>query len=270
MARVGISLALLVSLTGCSKAVISGTLTDGLTNQPVAEQRLVIKADSDSASLTCQAFETTTDASGAFTFGDACTGTGYTLSVGDDTWWIPEGTQIADGGAEGLALSAWRNGPGEGLYHLSGGDFNAIRTTADVRTTKIYKSEEDVRMPWDTIPARLTRIAPGEYLVINGPRTVEKMEIHPAIKSEARRFGNTSEWEDMGAWTYIGVRFEDDTTFERVAAKLDDSKVITKAGGDRAGKYIPAEALEAGRYALLEPEGRVVTLLDVGPAPAEE
>ena len=53
MTRVGISLALLVSFTGCSKAVIGGTLTDGLTNQPVAEQRLVIKADSDSASLTC-------------------------------------------------------------------------------------------------------------------------------------------------------------------------------------------------------------------------
>ena len=167
-------------------------------------------------------------------------------------------------------MTAWRNAPGEGLYHLSGGEFNAIRSTADVRTAKIYMSEEEVRMPWDTIPARLTRISPGEHLVINSPRTVEQMEIHPAIRSGPRRFGDKSEWEDMMDWTYIGTRFEDDTTFERVPTKLDGSKVITKTGGERAGKYIPSEALEAGRYALLTPEGRVVTLLDVGPVPEGE
>ncbi len=258
----------LTFLVGCSSASIEGTLTDGLTGAPVAETRLVAKAVSADASMTCQAFEATTDAEGKFAIADVCTGTAYAVEVKDDTWWAPDLGEVADGGVQGLAVEVWRNSKGSGLYHLAGSDFNAVRTSADVKSDPILKSDVKVRYP-NTVPKRVTRIASGEYLVMVSTQSVDTLQIVPLIKSGERHFGNDESKVTMDPWSYIGIRFEDDTTFEEVQAVIDDSKVKEKKAGDRAGRYISGDALPAGRYAVLAEKGRTVTIVDFGAEVAE-
>ena len=262
MSRLAGLLALI--LTGCSSAPIDGTLTDGLTSNGIADVRVVAKATSPDASLTCQAFETNTGADGSFTIDGACTGTAYALSLGDDTWWVPEFPEVPDGGAQGLSLVAWRNGTGEGLYKLTADGFKPLRTHADVKSENILNTEEKVRFPWPTVPGNVPLIEAGDHLVLVGPRTVETFKIIPLIRSESRKFGDKNSWVTMDPWYYIGTRFTDDETFERVAANLDESKVILKKGGERAGRYVPGSALAEGRYVVLGEKSKTVTIVDFG------
>ncbi len=255
------------ALCGCSSATIDGTLKDGLTGNPIPDLRIVAKATAPDASLTCQAFEATTGADGAFRIEGACTGTGYALSLGDDAWWVPDLQEIPDGGASGLDLVAWRNAPGRGLYKIDkDGGFHSLRTHADVKSEKILGSEEKVRFPWPSIPGNIPVIAKGEWLVMVGPAVVDHYEIIPLVQSGERKFGDAETWVTMQPWYYIGTRFTDDRTFERVAATIDGSKVVEKRAGERAGKYVPGEAVAEGRYAVLAPDSRTVTLVDFGRA----
>ena len=254
---------------GCSSASIEGTLKDGLTGNAIAETRIVAKSVAEDAMMTCKAFEGTTDAEGKFAIKDVCTGTAYTLSIMDDTWWAPELGEIADGGIQGMTIEAWRNGGGGGLYHLAGSEFEAIRTTADVKSDPILESETKVRYP-NTVPKRVTRIAVGEYLVMVSPESVDTLEIFPLIKSGERHFGDAESKVTMDPWSYVGIRFTDDTTFEEVSAVIDESKVTDKKAGDRAGRYISGDALPAGRYAILAPKGKSITIVDFGAEVAED
>jgi hypothetical protein len=257
---------------GCSSATLNGTLTDGLTGKGIAEVRLVARATSDEAGMACMAFDATTDETGAFNFEGICGGSSYTLSIKDDSWWVPGLQEVPDGGVEGLALEGWRNSSGEALYKLTADSFDGLRTHADVSVEQIKGTEEKVRFPWSSIPGGLPVIGAGEWLVLTGSKTVSNVEILPLIESGQRKFGDGETWVTMEPWYYIGTRFTDDETFERVAAQIDASKVITKTSGDRAGKYIPGDAVAPGRYAVLAPDSKTVTLVDFGkakPAPAE-
>lgn len=263
MTRPSAAFAALV-LGGCSSAAIDGTLTDGLTKKGVSDVRIVAKATSPDASMTCQAFETTTGADGSFAIDGACTGTAYALSLGDDSWWVPDLAEVPDGGATGLALEAWRSSQGSGVYKLSGDSFDGVRTAADVKSETILNTEEKVRFPWPTVPSKVPLVKADEHLVLVGPKTVDTFEILPLIKSETRKFGNKESWVTMDPWYYIGVKFTDDETFERVTATVDESKIISKKAGERAVKYVPGSAVEEGRYVVLAPDSKVVTIVDFG------
>ncbi|NCG18311.1 MAG: hypothetical protein GWP91_04770, partial [Rhodobacterales bacterium] len=208
------------------------------------------------------------DAEGKFAINDVCTGTAYSLTIMDDTWWAPELGEIADGGIQGLTIEAWRNGTGGGLFHLAGNEFQSVRTSADVKSDPIMESDTKVRYP-NTVPKQVTRIAVGEYLVIVSPESIENLEIFPLIKSGERHFGDAESTVTMDPWSYVGIRFTDDTTFEEVSAVIDQSKVTEKQAGDRAGRYIAGDALPAGRYAILAPKGRSITIVDFGAEVAE-
>ena len=269
-----VSLVPLLAAGGCTSATISGVLTDGLLKKPIAEQRIIAKASSDSASLSCMAFEATTDAEGKFSMQGVCTGSAYVLSFEDDTLWVPGLEPVPDGGAEGLALEAWRARPADGLAEITTEGFDRLRTHADVKVMTIKGSEETVRFPWSSIPGGLPVIEKGEYLVLSGKKTVSTFEVVPLLRSQGVRFPEGNDWFVMDPWYYIGTTFQSDTEFQRVKAELDESKVVTKETDDQAAKYIPGDAVPAGRYAILAPDSEVVTIVDFGepfkkPAPAE-
>lgn len=263
-AQAALSVGLAVALSACSSASVSGKLTDAITGEPLPEVRVIAQATAPDASLTCQAFEATTGADGSFTIDGLCTGTGYSIKLSDDTLWVPDLADIPDGGAADLKLEAWRNNASGGLYAIRGGEFSGLRSHADVKTEKILNSDETVRFPWPSVPGKVPLIEAGDHLVLVGPRAVDTYEILPLIKSEGRKFGDKDTWVTMEPWYYIGTKFTDDETFERVKAEIDETKVVTKKAGERSGKYVPGSAVAPGRYVVLGPESRAVTIVDFG------
>ena len=259
-----ISVGASLALVGCSSAEIDGKLVDGLTGKGISEVRVIAKAVSADVSMTCQAFDATTDENGQFNLSGVCTGTAYMLSLGDDTWWVPELKPVDDGGAVGLELTAWRNTDGEAIFRLAGDQFEGLKTHADVKADKIGDTEEVVRYPWPRIPASLPSIGPGEHLVMVGKETVGSWEILPLF--DAANKVQLGEWT-MEPWSYIGVKFGDtEKDWERVASPVDRSKVIVQETESRAGMYVPSEAVPPGRYAVLGPKSRTVSLVMFGAA----
>jgi len=248
---------------GCSSPTATGVVVNAMTGEPVAEARLLASAKGQTA-LTCMNFETTTDAQGAFKFEGLCEGE-YQLKLDDENLWMADVDSIPDGGGENLEIKVWPAPAGSGLYRLSNGQIESIRAAGDVMKEKIKGTEELAHYPAN-IPNNVPLIGPSDHLVIVGQGTIDQTRIDPLIPSGPRVFGDAEVEVKMDAWSYIGVKFTDDTTFERLSAPIDDSKVLTKEKGDRIARFIPGSAIPAGRYALWRPEGRGVTILDFGEA----
>lgn len=252
----------LALVTACSSASADGTLTDGMTGEALAHIRIVATHKDPTASLTCRAFEATTDEQGAFSIPKLCDGE-YGIKLGDDSLWLAETDSFPAGGVQGLELKAWRAPAGSGIYRLSEGKLEPIRTSADLKKEKIKDSEEEALYP-SRIPNNLPVVGPNDHLVLVGAGAVEKSVILPLIPSGPRLFGDKETDVRMEPWSYIGIRFTDDRSFERVSAEIDEGKVLTKEKAERIVKWIPGSAIPEGRYALYQPGGRSVTLVDLG------
>ncbi len=247
---------------GCGGGDAEGTLTYAMSGDGIAETRIIAKAMSVDASMTCQTFEATTDANGAFKIVGLCGGTAYKLTTSNDQLWLPDAEQVPDGGMMGVELKAWVASEGSGVYKLAGGTLNGVRSSTDLKQETLLESEEKVNYP-ARIPRDVALVAPGEYLVLSGKETMAAMSIVPLIPSGERKFAGRI---TMAPWSFIGVKFIDDETYEKVEAVIDEGKITTKEAGERAIRYIAHDALPVGRYAVYDAsqERGVVTIVDFG------
>jgi hypothetical protein len=266
----------LITLSACTKGAVSGIVTDGLSKAPVPELRLL--ARSNAPDMICQVFEATTDASGNYSFDSLCAGQTYVLSSGDEARFFT-GDQEVSGDEQALAnpLTAWQGPAGAGVYVLrADGTMESQRTKADVAKATIFGTEQTVRYPTGT-PGSWPAVEQGSYLVLVGPTTIKNQTLYPLIESPEIKFNPDREGLthfSLGqAWLYIGAEIGADGAYTQMDVELDTSKVTNALHGDRAVQYIPAEAVPAGKYAMLTDKSKRTYMFEFGgPAadPAEE
>lgn len=262
-------LGLIAGLAACSSNSADGQLIDAMTGEGIAGVRIIATAQDPTASITCTSFEAETDEAGAFRITGLCGGT-YGLKTADDTLWLADIDTVPDGGAADLKLQVWRAPPGSGIYRLSDGKLEPLRTSSDLSKDRLWGTDETLMWP-AKVPSKAPVIGPGDHLVQVGKDTLEQTRIAPLIPSGPRWLGEGSERYQMSNVSFIGARFEGDD-LERVEATVDSAKVVTREKGDRAARFVPGSALPAGRYALYRDKGRTVTIVDFGSTqqPAEE
>lgn len=258
----------LITLSACTKGAVSGTVTDGLTKAPVGELRIL--ARSEAPDQTCKVFETTTDASGSYKFDGLCAGQTYTLSSGDEARFFT-GDQEVSGDEQAVSdLTAWQGPEGAGVYVLKAdGTMESQRTKADVAKATIFETEQQVRYPTGT-PGSWPAVAAGSYLVLIGADTIANQQLHPLIESPEVKFNPDREGLthfSLGqAWLYIGAKMDAEGAYTEVKTELDESKVITAEHGERAAQYIPADAVPAGKYAMLTSKSKRTYMFEFGAA----
>lgn len=259
------ALSAFVLIAGCSSGSVSGTLVNGLTGAPIAGQRVLLRAI-DEVALTCQVFDGTTGEDGAFAIEGPCLSSSpYRVALPDSSWVVFDGARIEGDGKVG-ELKAFLAPDGSGLYELTAaGALEHLSTHADIKTETLWDSEETVQFP-SAMPldGDLPRLEAGEYLVFLGAETMEGATVTPLVPSEGRKFGNAEQFTEMTQpWWYLGTTFTSDTEYTRTEATIDASRAIEHARDDKAVRYLPAEALANGRYALQAPGSRRITILDV-------
>jgi hypothetical protein len=255
MSRASLAILALVSF-GCVPAgSYQGKLVDAITGEPIPDVRLLAK--SESADMTCRAFDATTGPDGSFTIPKLCAGESYLLEPGLTTY-VLEGVAPIDGAVAAtgtVTTKVWKN-PGAGVYLLKkDGTWDKLGTASDVEAKNILDSEEKAYYP-AKLPITYTPVAEGQYLMISGDRNVEKLVFQPVIESGERVFGTSDEKDKDEPWSYIGIEFQSDTEFERKSAQPDQAKVLEVHQGEAHVVYIPAGAVPAGQYALWEDGGR--------------
>lgn len=251
-------------LSACGGTTVEGKVVDGMTGEPIGGYKIVAKATSEDASLTCQFKEAEVAEDGTFKLLDLCGGTPYHLEPDREDVWLAEVNEVPDGGFGGpTELKAWRAPKGPGLYKLSGGEIEPLQTAADVKREQIRGTETKVRYP-STVPNKVPLVAPGDHLVLVGKGTIEETKLFPLIKSGERVFGDAGTKVTMQPWVYVGVEFQDDKTFEEVEAEIDSSKFLEKSKDSRMARWIPGSAVKEGRYAALKEGDRRMYILDFG------
>jgi hypothetical protein len=269
MTRTIQSLALLF-LTGCGGATVNGKAVDGRTGEPISGFTLKASATSDSASMTCQFFDSEVAEDGSFSFSELCSGTSYVLESLEEDLWLAKDHEIPDGGVEGtFELKVYRAPKGSGLYRIEGdGSMTALKTAADIKQETLKDTEEIVRYP-STVPNNVPLIGADQELLIVGNPAAFKFV--PLVRDEnERRFANDVK---LDPWWFVGVRFESDTKWERLDPEPDAGKVEDLADDKRAARWMSGSALPAGRYAVFRDDDRRMYIMDFGTAwekPAEE
>jgi hypothetical protein len=265
MSRLGISVLALLGLVACSGGTFEGQLVDALDNDaPLAGQTLIARA-TGKARLTCQLLTGVTDDQGYFKISGLCLNdTAYRLTDARDSLFFAEVDEIPKGGAGSLVvIRAWHAPTGAGVYLLSGGELNPIPTHSDLREEEIYRSTEKVLYP-KSVPDLIPTVAVGDHLVITGKDNMQKMSLHPLIRSEGRRFGTNDQWVEMAPWWYVGTHFTSDTEFERVDVDIARDHIVEMEKGDHAARFVKGDALPAGLYVLTREGGRRATVIQFG------
>jgi len=242
-----------VAAIGCSDPPVVGSMTNGLTNEPVEGMRIVARAVGEGATLSCLASEAITGPDGGFVFEGLCAGVGYDIADADGQMWFGDFKGVPTTGVDGIVeIKAWRAPEGNGVYRL-GDELMPLRRAAEVGAETV--ADQSAVYP-KTIPGKLSRIAPGEHLVLTG-MSVDSLQISQLVESPVKE------------WWYLGVSFTSSEAFEPVPMTMDTSMMVEKRVDDRAVRYIPAEALPEGRYAMMADGDKRMFLFDVGPAPSE-
>ena len=269
MNRILVASTALLALTACTKGTITGKVTDGLSGQPVADMRVIAKAPL-ATDLTCMALEGTTDAAGAFTIEGTCAGNEYELSLGDDTRFIEGAATAAGGEAVTNDLKTWIAPEGSGVYLIVDGELQPQKTYSDIGKAVILKTEQEVRYPetapkddgWPEFPA-------GSHLLLLGDKNVKDLGFELVLKSPEVKFApeegrdDITHWSLGQEWSYIGIQMAEDGSFELKPSAIDASKFVDVSGANRSARYIPAEAVPAGKYALLGEKSRRTYVLEV-------
>jgi len=237
-----------------------GKLVDAITGDPVTDIRLIAKAEPASTDMTCQVFEGATGADGNFMIEGLCGGNTYRLEAGQK-FLLFEGLGLIEGGVPSTSVvttKVWRS-PGAGVYIIEGTKMNKQSTVTDVGSKQLYESEEKVYYP-DPLPKTATKITAGQYLGISGDP--DSMKFYPLVESGERTFGTKDEPDKEDPWSYIGIRFESDTEWERLEGKPDPSKVLEIKQGKRHTRYVEGTALPAGMYAVMKEGDRRTYLFE--------
>jgi hypothetical protein len=240
----------LLLLGACSpRTPIEGNVVDGLTGQPRAELTVLARAQG-TGDLTCQVLEGKTDASGAFTLANSCPDTLYSIDTTDDLLLLAGGPQVQGGQevAASLELQAWRAPAGPGIFVLADDSLKPVRSrTRVMRDEKIVDTDVVAVYPESTF-RNPTSVAPGQHLVLSGTARIAKTQFVPVVpETERRAFASGNA---LTGHPFLGIDFTSDTEYTEVEADLDESKIRTATADKRVVRYIPAEALPPGQYAL--------------------
>ena len=288
MTRILLPAMALALAVGCNSTV-NGKVVDGLTGQPimgkpadageeVQPNRLVaaaVKKGEDGslqqnaeAGLTCMTFSSPIGQDGSISLSGLCTGsTAYQLSIEPDKNYFLGETNMFDQGMKAdapITIKVWRapNGTAVNILRKDGTTLDPVRSRQKVKSEKITDSEEMVHYP-EGIKG-VPMMEAGEYLVLSGAANAD-LTLYPLVNSDERMFKTEETEVKMQPWSYIGTRFTDDTTFERVGASMDAGKVVTVEKDGHIVKFIPTEALgEKGRYALWKDGSETAYLIDIG------
>ena len=250
---------LLMSLLACSGSYnLEGKVTDGLTGAPMGGLTLIARADDKSITLSCQTLQGSVADDGSITLQGLCGGSSYTVEVKGDVV-IPELATVPDGGPGGpLNVKGYVAPGGDGLYVLADGKLEALATNADVAKEVPLGATDPVYYP-TTTPGKFPILAGGQFLVMSGEATsvpVRTLEVN----------GERLEVENgrpLQPWFYVGHTFEGNTP-TKVEVAVDQAKVTEITVGDRPVRYLAADAVPAGRYALFTDGDRRMALVDVG------
>lgn len=265
MSRLLAPLAILPLVACSTGGALSGTVVDGITKAPKADLRVLARSE-DTTDLTCKVKEGKTDASGAFLIEGLCSGATYTVGLGDETLMLSQALTVdSTATAEDTkTLTAWRAPSGSGVYRLADDALAPLRTFSDVASETVLDSDVKVRYP-KLKPTKAASIKTGQFLVLSGKGVIDRLKVHPLVEDSGKRqFAENITIEDH---VYIGVKFTSDTEWEAQTAALDEAKVLTVENGDRMVKYIPADALPDGRYAILGDDDKQTYVFDFGAAP---
>jgi hypothetical protein len=248
-------------LVGCSSTYdLQGTVTSGLTGQPLGGFEVLAKADDPTAvALSCRTLMGKVGDGGELSVPGMCSGSSYTLQPKGDVL-APALSTVAAGGPGGpLQVEAFPAPAGDGVY-VVGADNTLVAVSSNADQTKEVPlgGTDPIFFP-STTPGRYPVVPPDGWLVLSGPaleHVLAPMVVNPnRLELEGSR--------PMTPWFYAGVSFDGNTP-TAVPAQLDESQVKTVEASGRKVRYIPAGALPAGRYVLYTPGQRRMTLFDMG------
>jgi hypothetical protein len=285
---------LVMFAVGCS-ATISGQVVDGISQEPISTGaetgepiRIVAEAviekengafdPNPSAGLTCQTFSSDISPSGEFKLTGLClSDTGYRLRLSDPNYFLGEIDFIAQGSdaKQPRTIKAWHAPMGTGVKTLIDGKHGRITSRVTLRTETIKGSDDEKVYYPEGLPGSVPLIGPGASVIITGMANKD-LKLVPMFNSGRREFKVEAGMETgprMDPWVYLGTKFTDDTTFERVAVTLDESKTHRVEHRNHYAKFVPAEAVTPpGRYALWvegQKQAFVVDFMEAGSNPGQ-
>lgn len=257
-------LAILLTTVGCTKkGSFNGRVVDAFTSKPAGALRVVATATAKPSSASCNSFETTSLRDGTFTLEGLCEKVTYKISSPEKEWFL-KGADVAGGipADKVVDIPGYKIPAAEGLYMASGGDPAQIRQNADVSSSKILDTQEDVFYPRE-FPKGIQKLTQGKYLLVNGKTRNEKLKFFPLIESGERKFGTTKAPEKSEPWSYMGVRFETDTQYAKVEPQIDRTKVFEFTDADRHATFYSFDSLAPSYYVIMVPGEKRAYLINV-------
>jgi hypothetical protein len=241
-----------LALGGCTKTgSFKGHTVDAITGKPVGEVMVTATATGKSDGP-CFSFQAKGDKGGVFTIDGLCDKLTYKLSSEDKSMFL-QGADVMGGmpaASAAVEVKVWKVPAAEGVFLAAGGEPEQLRQNAVVGSSKILDTQQDVLYPKE-FPKGIPKVTSGRYLLVNGPSRNEKLKVLPLVESGERIFGTTKEPEKSEPWSYVGVRFDSDTQFSKVDAKIEPAKVVEFKDGTRWAKFYAADALPTGQYVLM-------------------
>ena len=233
---------MILTLLACGVSSTTGTITDGLTGEPMGG---FDPADTAQSSMNCQTVVGPVAADGSFSLA-LCSGTTYTVEPKGDIF-LPELHSIPDGGiAEPMKITGYRAPTGNGIYLVDGPKLKLLKTNTSLAsdvlpdgTKVVYPAMALKDVP--TVPAggRLLRV--GEEAERPLVPLVTHAERIPMAEGA------------LPPCDLAGVRVTEGVAAP-VTAEPEASKVLDVSARGRHLQYLEIGALPAGRYAAYDPK----------------
>jgi hypothetical protein len=265
---------LLFSLfAACSQPTGSyeGRIVDPWTGSGRGGVKVIARAPNDVMDAACQVTEGTTSSDGTFRLERTCAEVTYTLRLDDPKLFAPDLPAVKGGADEKAAsdIAAWRVPGAAGVYLLRNDELDSLHMNAPVEGAWIKGTDKkEVALYPTAVPDPLPTLQSGDVLILSGAATIARLKLYPMIHHPAPitlELASGAGMKVSDAW-YLGYDFRSDREFDKVAAKLDESKVKVIGADASAAKMIPADALAPGRYAFLGDEDTRMLIVEVAPA----
>ena len=262
-------------LTACSKPTGSyeGRIVDPWTGSGRGGVKVIARAPNEVTDAACQVTEGTTSSDGTFRLERTCADVTYTLRLDDPKLVAPDLPAVEGGTDEKAAndIAAWRIPGSAGVYLLHDDKLDSLHMNAAVEGAWIKGTDKkEVATYPTTIPDPVPTIRPGDVLILSGASTISRLKLYPMVHHPgpvALELASGAAMKVSDAW-YLGYDFKSDREFEKVSAKLDESKVKAMGAEASAVRMIPADALPPGRYAFLGDEDSRMLIVEFAPAGA--